>query len=269
MKTDTSKRTLIAIVGVVAAAIVFWILLISPKMKEKDELGTEAESLQVSLSQAQSEVAAAEGAKKRFPKNYRQLVLLGKAVPASDETASLLVQMNTVANKSKSELESIELNSTGGGEAAAAAETTEGEAAPGATPTEAEAALLPLGATVGPAGFSVMPYELTFNGNFFSIADFINGIDSLVQTENPGLTVDGRLLTIDAFSMSQGTLGFPHLKANFAVNAYVAPPGQGLTGSSSIAGAATTTESEIEAGAEEETETTEGTPSADVSEEAK
>jgi Tfp pilus assembly protein PilO len=264
MKADRSKRTLIAVAVVALVAIAFWMLLLSPKMKEKDELSTQVEQQQVSLTQTQSALSAAENAKRQFPKNYRQLVTLGKAVPESDETASLLVQLNTVANRSGSKLQSMELGAEGSPEESAGS-TTEGETT-GASPTEAEASLLPLGATVGPAGFAVMPYELLFTGSFFGIANFMKGIDSMVQTENPGLTVDGRLVTINSFSMSEAGEGFPKVNANISVTTYVAPPGQGLTGSSELASPA---EGEAEASGEESTETAEGTPSADVSEEAK
>ena len=49
-------------------------------------------------------------------------------------------------------------------------------------PTEVEASLLPLGASIGPAGLAVMPYTLQFQGNFFGIAKFIGQVDSLVKS---------------------------------------------------------------------------------------
>jgi Tfp pilus assembly protein PilO len=261
MKVESSTRTLVAILIVAAAAIAFWMLLLSPKTKEKNELGTEAEGLRSTLAQAQAEVTAGEEAKRNFPKNYQQLVLLGKAVPAGDDTASLLVQMNTIANKSDNSFDSIELTSQSTGTEEGVPATTT-EATP-ASPTEAEAALQPLGATVGTAGLGVMPYELLFTGSFFHIADFIKGFDSLVQTESPDLKVDGRLMTINGFSLSQSHSGFPRLEAHFSVNTYVAPPGQSLTASPESP--LPTSEGEVEAG-EESIETTEGTPSAYVGE---
>ena len=60
---------------------------------------------------------------------------------------------------------------------------------------------MPLGATVGPAGLAVMPYTLTFGGSFFQIADFIKGLDSLVETKNEEVAVDGRLFTVNGFSL--------------------------------------------------------------------
>ena len=70
-----------------------------------------------------------------------------------------------------------------------------------------------------------MPYTLTFNGDFFQIADFIKGLDSLVKTENAKVAVDGRLITIDGFSLaSDPDAGFPALEATFSVTTYLTPP---------------------------------------------
>ena len=96
-------------------------------------------------------------------------------------------------------------------------------------PTEAAASLLPLGATIGPAGLGVMPYDLTFSGNFFHVADFIRGIDSLVHT-GKGVGVDGRLVTLNGFALNAQTPpGFPDLNATFSVTTYLIPPSQGVT----------------------------------------
>jgi Tfp pilus assembly protein PilO len=182
--------------------------------------------LQTSLETAQAKVTEAVAAKQEFPADYRQLVVLGKATPAGEETASLLVQLNHIARDSRVKFESILLNDEGGGEETAAA------APPGslAPPTEVAASLTPLGASIGPAGLAVMPYSLTFTGNFFHIADFIKGIDSLVHSNESEVAVDGRLVTLDGFALNaSGAGGFPRLEANFAVTTYVTPPNQGLT----------------------------------------
>ena len=85
--------------------------------------------------------------------------------------------------------------------------------------TEAIAASLPIGAAVGPAGLGTLPYELTFRGQFFQVADFIAGLDRLVDMRDGGhVAADGRLLTIDGFALSQDERqGFPWLEASFTV----------------------------------------------------
>ena len=93
---------------------------------------------------------------------------------------------------------------------------------------------MPLGASVGPAGLAVMPYTLTFNGDFFKIADFIKGLDALVETTNEKVAVNGRLITVDGFSLSARRRGLlPALEATFSVTTYLTPPGQGLTAGAS------------------------------------
>jgi Tfp pilus assembly protein PilO len=257
MKSSTSStRTIIAIFVVVGLAVAFWAILLGPKRNEADELGTKVEAEQATLSQAQSAVVVGEEARHQFSKNYKQLVVLGQAVPAGDETASLLVELNKVADKTGVRFNSIKLSSAGSSEGseaeAAPAESTEpategatGTPASSVAPTEAAASLQPLGAQVGPAGLSVMPYELTFSGSFFDIADFLKGMDSLVDTSGSEVGVDGRLVTLDGFSLApeEGEKGSSALSANFSVTTYLIPPGQGLTAGATSTAPAESTES--------------------------
>lgn len=252
----SSNRLIAAMVVVAVLAGGFWILILSPKREEASDLSTEVEQLQGTLSLAESQAAEAEAARREFPKDYRTLVTLGKAVPAGEETSSLLVSLNRVAEDADIQFDSIQLSDEGGGsiEAEAALAPEAGPAAPVTStvpPTEAAAALQPLGSAIGPAGLSVMPYSLGFRGDFFDVAEFIGGIDSLVTTSPKKTEVDGRLITIDGFVLSEEPdAGFPALSADFSVTTYLVPPGQGVT-----AGATST------APAEAPTGTATGTPS--------
>lgn len=229
MKAQTKKRTnlvVVAMLVVVALAAAFWMVLLSPKREEAQKLSGQIETVESSLSQHRSEAAAAAAAKRAFPGEYARLVVIGKAVPSGDETASLLVQLNQLADRAGAEFETLNLES--GGEEAPA-EAASGSAA---SPTEAEASLLPLGATIGPAGLAVMPYSLSFEGDFFQIASFIEKLDSLVKTNNADVAVNGRLITVGSFSLSPGEAdegGSDRLTADVSVTTYLTPPGQGLT----------------------------------------
>jgi Tfp pilus assembly protein PilO len=257
MKASSSTRMIMSIFVVVGLAVAFWMLFLGPKREEADELGAKLEGLQASLAQAQSAVTAGEEARRQFSKNYQQLVGLGKAVPAGDETASLLVELNQVADKSGVSFDSIKLSSSGEAVPTEAAAPETEAATSSVAPTEAAASLEPLGASVGPAGLSVMPYELTFSGGFFEIADFIKAMDSLVDTGGKEVAVDGRLVTLDGFSLVGDQEGSSGLDANFSVTTYLIPPSQGLTAGATPAGPAETTES---------TETSESAESAESTE---
>ena len=238
-----NKSLLIAVVGAVLLAAVFWMMLLSPKREEASKLGKEVEQLEVALTQHEAEAANALAAREEFPTNYSQLVVLGKAVPADSETASLLVQIQHIAEGSNVRFEEISLGSEGGEAAAAPAEATaESAVAPEASPTEVAASTMPLGATIGPAGLAVMPYTLTFTGDFFQIADFIHGLDQLVKTTNSQVSVDGRLITVNSFTLSPSEAGGPGaLSASFSVTTYLTPPEQGVTAGATPTGPATAT----------------------------
>lgn len=228
LEMNSTNRLIVAMVAIAVLAIVFWMMLLSPKRDEAKKLGAQVDQVKSSLAQHEAEAAEGEEAREEFPAEYQHLVVLGKAVPGDDDIASLLVQFNHIAEHADGSFRDIKLSSSGGESSPAA------PVAPGtepASPTEVAASLLPLGASVGPAGLAAMPYEVTFNGNFFDVADFIGGLDSLVKTNDTNVVVDGRLLTIDSFTLeADEEKGFPFLEASFSLTSYLTPPDEGVTG---------------------------------------
>jgi hypothetical protein len=251
----STNRVIVAALAVVVLAIAFWVLLLGPKRDEASKLGAQVEEVTASLAQHRAEAAQALEARQEFAADYQHLVVLGQAVPGDDETASLLVQLNTVAEKAGVSFRTLTLETAEGGAApapeapapeapsaeAAAPEAATGTPASLTSPTEVAASTLPLGAAIGPASLGVMPYTLTFSGDFFHIADFIKGLDSLVKTQNAQVSVDGRLITINGFSLAPAASGFPALEATFSVTTYLTPPSQGVTAGATPASPGTTT----------------------------
>jgi Tfp pilus assembly protein PilO len=239
VKMTSTNRVIVTALAIAALAVAFWMLLLGPKRDEASKLATEVETVKSSLAQHQAEVADGVEARHEFAADYQRLVVLGKAVPGDDDTSSLLVQLNQIAGDAGVTFRTLKLGTAEGAEAAPAPEapapaapSPEDSAAPTSlpSPTEVAASTLPLGAAIGPAGLGVMPYTLTFDGEFFEIADFIKGLDSLVKTQNAQVSVDGRLITVNGFSLApDSTLGFPALVATFSVTTYLTPPAQGVT----------------------------------------
>lgn len=257
----SSDRTVFVAVAVVGMLAALWLLAISPKRAEVAQLDDDIVALQSSIDEQNQLIALGERAKKSYGDDYQSLVVLGKAVPGDDDAASLIEQTQAIADRTEIDFRSIVLGAASGDAQATApapavappapptpAEATEGapsteapateapatdvsaaSATTPATPTEAAASLLPIGATVGSAGLPVMPYELTFRGDFFQVADFIAGLDSMVRTKADGIGVDGRLLTVDGFTLKGDQVeGFPKLMVSMQVTSYVAPADQGL-----------------------------------------
>lgn len=269
-----SDKAVVFGVLVAVLAIGFYLMALSPKRKQASDLNGQIDQLHASISQQQQVASFAEDARKDFPRYYGRLVVLGKAVPQQADTASMLVQLNTIAGHSHVDFRSIELGGDAGsagsgsstastptasavsnapagtsttastgtsttpstgstsGSASSTSSTASTTAAAPAPATESSAATLPIGAVVGPAGLATLPYSLGFTGGFFDISSFIGGVDDLVQPTSSGVRVtpDGRLFTVDGFSISGGLPGSsPQLKANFAVTTYATPETQGLT----------------------------------------
>ena len=298
--TDRIVLLSLAIVGLLAA---FYFMTLAPKRQEASKLGDEVSQLQTSIDEQNQVAQFAEQAREDFPRYYSRLVVLGKAVPDEADSASMLVQLSSIAARTGVDFRGLSLgegssagSSTTSGSASAATTTpttpasgtsttgtsgtattsSSGTAAtatgttattttPSAAPTgdsatsgsstatsattststspvpatEAAAATLPIGASVGPAGLPTLPYSLKFNGSFFDAADFMSGLDSLVRMRDGKVAANGRLLTVDGFTLSNPTLGaVPQLQVNFAVTSYMTPADQGLTGGATLGGPA-------------------------------
>ncbi|HEX7278071.1 MAG TPA: type 4a pilus biogenesis protein PilO [Solirubrobacterales bacterium] len=237
MKLSSSNKLIIVMVVIAVLAAGFWMLVLTPEREEADKLGKQVEKLEASLASHQAEAQQALEARDKFPRTYEELVVLGKAVPADDDTASLIVQLNRIADSAGVKFRELKLASANSEESEPTA--TEAPAGELVSPTEVAASTLPLGATVGSAGLAVMPYELIFDGEFFEIADFIEGIDKLVKTKTGQVTVNGRLFTISGFSLEPTQeKPFPALEATFFITTYLTPPDEGATAGATAEGPA-------------------------------
>jgi Tfp pilus assembly protein PilO len=279
------------VLGVVMAVVLagFYMKVLSPKREKATSLSKEVTELQANVDTQKQTAEFAEDARRHFPTYYGRLVVLGKAVPGDADTPSLLVEVNSVANRTGVKFNSLQLSaasdassststttstssappatdpSAGGAPATDSSAATGTTSAPGTAPTsgtapssgttptagtaptttttaattapapatEATAANLPLGASVGAAGLPTMPYDMSFEGSYFQVADFLKGVDDLVHMRGSSqVAADGRLLTIDGFSLSpapDSDPSNPTLTVKLAVTSYVTPSDQGLT----------------------------------------
>jgi hypothetical protein len=247
-----SERIILVALPLIALAVGFWLLVLAPKQKQAGELQDRIDGLNGRVDAAEVEIAAAEKARSDFSSDYADLVTLGTAIPEEDDQATLVHDLTTIGRQNNVSFRSFTL-AEGSGSAATAAPaptepssgSTESSDAPAtpvaATPTEASAASLPIGATVGAAGLPVMPYDLTYFGRFYDMADVFADLDARVQARDGkrGLKTDGRLITIDGFSLTADPKrGFPSVAGDIAVTTFVVPPEQGIAAGANPAGPA-------------------------------
>jgi type II secretory pathway pseudopilin PulG len=221
-------RTVVIVVGVVAAVAASWLLVISPKRDQAAKLQTKIQSLQSSLSSAQGAVAQGEAARRLFRTSYSTMVRLGEAVPTDDDVPSLIYQIQSAANKAGVNFQGLTLNPApaGSGASTPAPPVT---GASSATPASAPApAALPPGAGIGPAGFPIEPFTFTFQGSFFHLAGFFGRLARFVVATNRRVSVSGRLLSLNAISLSAGPNGFPQIAASVSATTYLLPTNEGL-----------------------------------------
>jgi hypothetical protein len=223
----TKNRIILsAILAVVALGGIYTVVL-KPKRQEAADLQTQVAAKQQELSKAQQLLTVNQQAKSSYRSAYSSVIRLGKAVPADDDVRSLVVQLDAAAKASGVDFRTINV---GGGSSPAPA----GASGAVATP-------LPPGATVGPAGFPVMPFSFAFSGSFFDLGSFFERLDDFVTARNKQLNVTGRLMTLDALKLEPGTTGFPQIKANVSATTYLVSPLEGLTGGATAQGPAGST----------------------------
>ena len=226
-------------------------LVLSPKREEASSLQDEITQLQSEVAAQQQVVAAAEQARQDFPEDYQKVVTLGKAVPQDDDTSSLLAQLGGISRPPASS--SCRSSSRPTREAAAArrAPDAAGWAEPSVENPPAESngparcrgrhrerrGTAPdrrrrrAGRPAGDAVRAPVPRRL------LPVADFVHGLDSRVSTDDEKVLADGRLITIDGFTLkADPELGFPDLQASFAVTTYLTPETQGLTAGATPSG---------------------------------
>ena len=130
-----SDRAILIGVAVVALAVGFYVMVLGPKRDEASKLNDQIDQLHASISQSQQVATFAEQARKNFPRYYGRLVVLGKAVPEDADTASMLVQLSSVADRSKVDFRAIKLNADASGSGTSSADPAATPPATGATGT--------------------------------------------------------------------------------------------------------------------------------------
>ena len=190
-----TNKILAAVVAVGLAVGAFYFLALAPKREEIAKLDTDVAAKEAELTQAQQMLAGYEQARKTYRSNYTTLARLGKAVPVDDDVQSLIVQLESAADRSGVDFEKIELGSglagaSGGAPAPGDEQSTGGElaAAPGAVP-------------VAGGAMSAMPFSFTFNGSYFDLSSFMSKLEHFVTVNNERVNVTGRLLRLESVAI--------------------------------------------------------------------
>jgi Tfp pilus assembly protein PilO len=208
------------IVVTLVATVAAWILVISPKRDQANKLGSQVTAAQKQLDAARTQIATAELDRSSYARNYQAVAELGKAVPPDAQTPSLIFQLQNAASGARVDFRSVVLNQGA-------------TSAPAPTPATTAAAA---------ATSSTQPITISFQGNFFHLANFLGRIERFVVATNKKVSVSGRLMTLNGISFAAASSGFPQITATITATTYLLPASEGLTtGAPSTGSAASAT----------------------------
>jgi len=218
-----SARDRIAL-GVVAGALVLaglWFGLLGPTRGKAAELAQQVETSQASLDQARSDLARLSAAEAGYRDNYARLAATGKAAPIGKDVATVLFQVGATARREKVDFRSFQ--GAGGGDAGGGA-----AAAQAAAPASAAQGAL--------ATLPSQPFSFVYEGPFFRLSDFLGSLQRYVRLNGERVTVDGRLLRVDGFSLTTDSEGGRAVSATVNATAFTLPEDQSKTQGATPAG---------------------------------
>ena len=210
---------LLSVVALGAAIAAFYMFALSPQREEVARLDAEIAAQEAEVEQARLMLAGYEEARASYKRNYATLARLGKAVPADDDVRSLIVQLESTADRSGVDFERIELTNGLGGDTGESGTPAAGElaAAPGTVP-------------VAGGVLSAMPFSFTFTGSYFDLSNFFARLEHFVSLNNRRLDATGRLLRLESLSIGPSSDGFPSMTAEINAATYLVPPVEGVPG---------------------------------------
>jgi Tfp pilus assembly protein PilO len=218
-----TNKILLAVVATLVAAAGFYFLALAPKREEIAKLDKDIATKQAELEQARQVLAGYEQARVSYKANYAKLVKLGKAAPADDDVNSLVVQLESTADRAGVGFEKIELGTATAAAAPGAANATE-------QPATGELASAPGAVPVAGGVLKAMPFSFSFSGSFFDLSTFFSKLEHFVTVNNNRIDATGRLLRLETLKIAPSTAGFPNMEAQVGAATYIVPPAEGVDG---------------------------------------
>jgi hypothetical protein len=187
VKRKLSPRALFVAVigGVLVYALVFWFLMVSPKRAEATQLKAEVAALEITVTQARI-AATPRTNEDTKPIAVADIFRLATAMPSSADMPGILLELSRIAEETGIRFKSISPQSA-----------------------------VPVGA------YQSVPIDVTFDGSFYALSDFLFRLRTLVSVRRGELHAAGRLFSVEAVDFSEAEAGFPMLAAVLKLQAYV------------------------------------------------
>jgi hypothetical protein len=216
-------------VAVVALLAVggYWKLALAPKRVQAADLAHQVATQEAQLAQTQSLIKSYQGAQGAYKANVATVVRLGKALPADDDTRSLVVQLDAAAKRSGVDFDNIDVSGGSGASSAAS------------SPASSTTAAVPGAVSAG--AYQVMPFTFSFSGDFATLDNFLSRIGRFVTVKGDKVLVQGRLMRLDSITLAPASTGWPGLTAQINASSYLASDATAAAPAPSASSSTTTT----------------------------
>jgi hypothetical protein len=182
-KLDTRTLSVIAGVCILLYAAAGYFLIVSPKKGESTRLDEEIAATTVELATARAAVEAQDDTQ---PITVADIFRLATAMPSSPDMPGILLELSRIAEESGIRFKSISPQSA-----------------------------------VAVGTYLSVPIDVTFDGSFYALSDFLFRLRTLVSVRRGELHAAGRLFAVENVDFAEADTGFPMLAATLKLQAYV------------------------------------------------
>ena len=241
--SDRDRRILIIMLPI-AIVLAYWFLLLSPKRQDLTTARDGQHAAEAARDQAVAQANQLEKSRQTFAADYAAVVRLGKAIPETIDSPSLLVQLDRASNGTHIDFNSVTFGARSASTVPVAAPATTGPAQPagnaaaggapaatgvgraaesagnavnqgnqasanvnsasGGTTPTTTTPTTPAAPATTTAALDTVSLTFNFTGTYFDLADFFHRLKRFVYVANNQIFVRGRLMTIDALSFAPG-----------------------------------------------------------------
>ncbi len=146
--TDRDKK-LVKFIAPVALVLIVWFLVLAPKRHEAASLGEKLAQAEQKRDDAKTNADSLESSKQSYVGDYETVVRLGKAIPATLDMPSLLVQLDRAARGTKIDFTSVKAGQRTDAPAPASTTSSSSGASPAPTPSSSSGSGSPPAAAAG------------------------------------------------------------------------------------------------------------------------
>jgi len=208
---DLKIQIALVVIGLGLIGFAAHALIVSPQSKKAATIASQVADTE---TQIQARQLAARHQTQAPPIKVADLFRLSKAMPDREDMPGIILTVSQVARASGIHFNTIEPQDIG----------------------------------PPPVGnYRMRKIQLTFNGDFYALSDFLYRLRNLVTVHNGRLDASGRLFTVENVTFSLGSSSFPSIAAQITVDAYmygigpaVAAPGAAPTTGTDTTGTDTT-----------------------------